>query len=117
MPELPAFAQKALRSMAREDRNLAGVALPTNYEKLTQRGRAIVRQAYVEQQDGLCYYCKHRLDQDPPAHIKRLPINWSHFPPNFTQHRIHLHHCHATGLTLGATHALCNAVLAEYHGE
>jgi hypothetical protein len=28
-----------------------------------------------------------------------------------------LHHCHQTGLTIGAVHAKCNAVLWQYHGE
>lgn len=30
---------------------------------------------------------------------------------------VHLHHDHKTGLTIGAVHAKCNAVLWQYYGE
>ncbi|AGI61771.1 hypothetical protein VCO139_0016 [Vibrio phage VCO139] len=39
------------------------------------------------------------------------------FPKNMFQYPIHLHHDHNTGMTIGAVHARCNAVLWEYYGE
>jgi hypothetical protein len=44
-------------------------------------------------------------------------INARLFPPNFFNWPVHLHHCHVTGLTIGAIHCHCNAVLWQYHGQ
>ena len=38
-------------------------------------------------------------------------------PENFFKYPVHLHHSHYTGMTIGAVHANCNAVLWQYHGE
>jgi hypothetical protein len=39
------------------------------------------------------------------------------FPELFLKYPVHLHHSHVTGLTIGAVHAYCNAVLWVYHDE
>ena len=39
------------------------------------------------------------------------------FPENFFTHPAHLHHCHKTGLTLGAVHPRCNAILWQHYGK
>jgi hypothetical protein len=88
--------------------------LPVYYDKLTQRERASVRAQYVREQEGLCYHCKQELNLSPNM-IKS--IDWHLFPKGFLNHPVHLHHRHDTGLTLGAVHAYCNAVLWQYHGE
>lgn len=88
--------------------------LPTNYDKLTQRERRVVREQYVEQQQGYCYFCKGLLTK--PSTIDK-PVSPELFPSGFFNHPVHLHHCHKTGMTIGAVHAHCNAVLWEYHGE
>ena len=88
--------------------------LPVYYDKLTQPERAEVRNQYVKEQDGLCYYCKTELSLSPSM-IK--PIDWHLFPKHFLKHPVHLHHRHDTGLTLGAVHAYYNAVSWQYHGK
>lgn len=87
------------------------------YEAMNWKERKAVRLEYVKTQDGKCYYCKSDINAEPPADIRSKKINWSLFPPNFLKNPIHLHHSHKTGLTLGAVHARCNAVLWQYHGE
>jgi hypothetical protein len=93
------------------------IALPAIYELLDWQERREVRAAYSKQQDGKCYYCKSALTAEPPSRIKSVQINWRRFPRNFLRHPVHLHHDHTTGLTIGAVHALCNAVLWQVEGE
>jgi hypothetical protein len=88
--------------------------LPVNYEKLSQRQRRAVREEYVRRQNGLCHYCKNPLNKKQ-KHTR--PLYMGAFPPNFFKHPVHLHHCHKTGMTIGAVHNYCNAVLWQYHGE
>lgn len=87
------------------------------YENMFWKERRVVRLEYVKTQDGKCYFCKSDIHAEPPADIRSKKINWSLFPSNFLKNPIHLHHSHKTGLTLGAVHARCNAVLWQYHGE
>lgn len=96
---------------------LATQDLAQDYRKLTQPQRAVLRGQYVKVQGGRCCHCHGLLGEEPPQEIRAKSINWRRFPPNFTRHPIHLHHSHKTGLTIGAVHALCNAVLWQYHGE
>ena len=91
--------------------------LPVNYEELTPQERKAVRELYVELQNNLCSYCDSTLDWSPPAHIKEKPIDLSLFPEGFLKWPVHLHHDHDTGMTIGAVHSYCNAVLWEYEGE
>lgn len=88
--------------------------LPVNYEEINQNTRRLVREQYVQEQGGLCHYCNTALSVRPEIDKK---INLSLFPPNFLKYPIHLHHCHYTGMTIGAVHAYCNAVLWQYEGE
>ncbi len=85
-----------------------------NYDKLTRSERRAVRNQYVENQSGDCYHCHTPLKIRPKQDKK---INWDLFPKNFLKWPVHLHHSHDTGMTLGAVHAYCNAVLWQYHGE
>jgi hypothetical protein len=61
--------------------------------------------------------CKQPLTKEPSKEVGVLKINECLFPKNFFSFPIHLHHDHKTGLTIGAVHAKCNAVLWQYHGE
>ena len=90
---------------------------PKHYLSLTWQERKAVREQYVEAQQGRCYYCGGLLSEDPVSHVMGLDINWRLFPSNFLKYPVHLHHSHTTGMTLGAVHARCNAVLWQYHGE
>lgn len=90
---------------------------PEKYNDLSWQERKDIRNRYVGFQDGRCHYCKGPLASLPPAEVKEKKIRWAAFPPHFLKHPVHLHHSHETGLTIGAVHALCNAVLWQYHGE
>ena len=91
--------------------------LPVVYDDLEWQDRRAVREQYVREQDGKCFHCASSLASDPPKSITAKHINWKLFPPNFLRHPIHLQHCHTTGLTEGAVHAYCNAVMWQYHGR
>lgn len=89
--------------------------LPVNYDSIDYIERRKVREEYVRLQDGRCYHCNYLLTETAPMHHR--PVNINLFPPNFFKYPVHLHHCHKTGLTIGAVHNYCNAVLWQYHGE
>ena len=91
--------------------------LPQDYTKLTSKQRRLVREEYVKQQNDNCMYCGNSLDYDPPEWISVRAIDWSLFPPNFLKYSIHLQHNHETGMTEGAVHAYCNAVMWQYNGR
>lgn len=91
--------------------------LPANYNKLTREEKKLCREKYITRQISKCYYCKHPLDKDPPSEISGRYINKNLFPEKFFDYPIHLHHGHGNGLTIGAVHAYCNAILWQYHGE
>jgi len=91
--------------------------LPVNYDKLRPRERRTVREEYIRQQDGKCQHCGEPLSGAPLEKIAGMSINRSLFPPMFFKHPVHLHHNHDTGMTIGAIHNTCNAVLWQYHGE
>lgn len=94
-----------------------GYDLPTDYTKLKGKARREVREQYVVEQEGLCLYCKQDLKEDPPKEITDLKIHWKFFPPGFLKNPVHLQHDHYTGMTEGAVHAYCNAVLWQYEGR
>lgn len=92
--------------------------LPVYYSRIPDwKTRKEVREQYIQEQNGLCYWCNQPLDGEPPDSIKNKKINWKLFPPNFTKHPVHLQHDHNTDLTEGAVHARCNAYMWEYHGR
>jgi hypothetical protein len=91
--------------------------LPVDYRRLTPTERAAVRREYVRRQDGKCYYCSAPLSQQPPKHITDKAIDLSLFPQNFLKYPVHLQHSHDTGMTEGAVHSYCNAVLWQYENR
>lgn len=91
--------------------------LPANYNDLHYTERKIVREEYARLQDGLCYYCKNSLKAEPAENVRCKPIKKHLFPDSFFKWPVHLHHDHKTGMTIGAVHNYCNAVLWQYHGE
>ena len=93
------------------------LSLPTKYSELTPSLRRMVREKYVKDQGGKCYWCKSCLSSAPPDSISKKQINWRLFPPNFLKYPIHLQHDHDTDLTEGAVHAYCNAVMWQYYGR
>ena len=99
------------------DLNTKKIKLPMNYNKMSRKKRAAVREQYIDEQKGKCYWCKEPLSDDPPAFITEQRITWSKFPKNFLEYPVHLQHDHTTGLTEGAVHSYCNAVMWEYHGR
>lgn len=90
---------------------------PVDYAKLTPQERKSVREQYVKEQNGLCHHCGAPLNEDPPHDVLRKWVNKRLFPPNFFKYPIHLHHNHDTGMTIGAVHCYCNAVLWQHYGE
>ena len=91
--------------------------LPVDYTKLTRVERREVREQYVREQRGLCYFCNSKLDEPPSKKMTDLKIDWGLFPPGFLNAPVHLQHCHVTGMTEGAVHAYCNAVMWQYYGR
>jgi hypothetical protein len=93
------------------------VKLPVNYNELSQPHRRLVRETYVKLQDNTCYHCGGSFQIGPTTEMLKKSINLKLFPTGFLKYPIHLHHSHDTGLTIGAVHARCNAILWQYHGE
>ena len=91
--------------------------LPINYTTLTPQQRREVRLQYIQEQNNLCMYCNEPLDKPAPKYITDKSINWKLFPANFLQYPIHLQHSHKTGMTEGAVHNYCNAVMWQYEGR
>jgi hypothetical protein len=88
--------------------------LPRIYDNLTPLERRAVRSEYERLQNGLCMHCQSPLSEQPPSRITDKKIDRSLFPKNFFNYPVHLQHCHKTGLTEGAVHVYCNAVLWQY---
>jgi len=91
--------------------------LPVNYNDLHFSERRLVREEYIARQNGLCHHCGESIYGKPSEDVRELKINRRLFPPNFFDWPIHLHHNHKTGMTIGAVHCQCNAVLWQYHHE
>ena len=91
--------------------------LPAHYPSLSAQDRRLVRERYAKLQDGLCKHCGEPLDGEPASEVFEHRINLALFPPGFLNYPVHLHHDHETGMTLGAVHAQCNAVLWQFFGE
>jgi len=91
--------------------------LPVDYTKLHWMQRKMVREQYIKEQNNKCMYCKESLSVSAPTHITDKEINWDLFPPNFLKYGVHLQHNHSTGMTEGAVHNYCNAVMWQYEGR
>lgn len=100
-----------------EEPGLSVHPLPARYSALTPAQRAEVREQYALRQAGRCYWCKAPLGGPPAEAVRARGINRALFPPGFFRHRVHLQHSRATGMTEGAVHARCNAVMWQYHGR
>lgn len=88
--------------------------LPAMYDILTPSEKRAVRNQYVKLQENKCLFCKTDLTEAPAEEVLAKPINLRLFPIGFLDWPIHLQHDHNTGLTEGAVHAYCNAVLWQY---
>ena len=88
--------------------------LPARYDKLTSYQRRKVREQYVDEQNGLCWACYGDLKEKPTDVMDRYSVDLRLFPPGFLKYPVHLQHNHDTGLTEGAVHSYCNAVLWQY---
>jgi len=93
------------------------MTFPVDYNSIPPNERWKIRNEYIRVQNGLCSHCGESLEGPPPKRITKLWINKRLFPENFFKYPVHLHHDHDTGLTIGAVHNFCNAVLWQYHGE
>ncbi len=91
--------------------------LPVVYDELAGWSRRAVREQYVKEQGGKCMYCEGDLSEEPGQEVKMLSIDWDLFPDDFLKYPIHLQHDHDTGLTEGAVHAYCNAIMWQYEGR
>lgn len=91
--------------------------LPINYNKADYKKRKAIRQEYIKRQGNKCYYCGCSLDENPCSSVRSRPITKTLFPSGFFNWPVHLHHNHKTGMTIGAVHCYCNAVLWEYEKE
>lgn len=91
--------------------------LPVYYDNLSSKDKRKVRDEYTKLQEGKCFYCKHPLNGSPPNKVISKTINWKLFPSGFMDYPVHLQHNHETGLTEGAVHAYCNAVMWQYEGR
>ena len=91
--------------------------LPVNYNDLDWFVKIKIREQYIEEQNGLCMYCQCSLSEPAPDKITNKLINWKLFPKGFLDYPVHLQHDHKTGMTEGAVHNYCNAVLWQYEGR
>lgn len=91
--------------------------LPVYYPSATPQKRRLIRNLYVSRQNGLCCHCRASLEGEPSVEMQVKKIDQSLFPPGFFRWPVHLHHDHKTGMTIGAVHSLCNAILWQYHGK
>lgn len=91
--------------------------LPVNYEKINARERKRVREEYARLQGNKCSHCGASLIGDPSKKMMQTRVDRWLFPRHFFKWPIHLHHDHNTGLTIGAVHNRCNAILWQYYGE
>ena len=91
--------------------------LPVNYDNLTPKEKQEVREEYVRLQKGKCYHCGNPLYGPPHETARNRKVKPKLYPKGFFNNPVHLHHNHNTGMTLGAVHCHCNAVLWEYYGE
>lgn len=91
--------------------------LPVNYENTHYTDRRLVREEYAQRQHGKCFHCDAMLVGPPSDEMLDQDVDESLFPKGFFDWPVHLHHSHEDGMTIGAVHAYCNAVLWQHHGE
>ena len=72
--------------------------LPVLYSRADPKQRRLVREQYVREQGGLCYWCKQPLTGPAAEDVRKKKINWSLFPPGFRKHPVHLQHDHGSSM-------------------
>lgn len=98
-------------------KNMSERVLPVRYKSLSFAERKVVRERYVKEQGGKCMFCGGSLSEKPPQNVLDKKVDWSLFPEGFLKSPVHLQHDHGTGMTEGAVHAYCNAVMWQYEGR
>lgn len=93
------------------------IKLPAVYDDLSPQERRNAREAYADAQGGLCHHCKAPLSGPPAPRVASIRVTRRLYPVNFFKYPVHLHHNRKTGLTIGAVHNHCNAVLWEHYSE
>ena len=68
--------------------------LPVAYSTISSYTRKKVREQYVREQDGKCYWCMENLTDEPRADIIAREINLKLFPPHFLKYPVHLQQRH-----------------------
>ena len=91
--------------------------LPVIYDLLPHTEKRAVREQYIKEQQGLCFWCGEDIYKDAPAEVVHRTLNLRLFPDHFLDNPIHLQHDHGTGLTEGAVHAYCNGIMWQYYGR
>jgi len=88
-----------------------------NYNEIHYTQKRAVREEYIKLQKGMCAHCGKPLNGKASEAVLRKPVDKKLFPQGFFKWPVHLHHNHGSGMTIGAIHNYCNAVLWQYHGE
>ena len=91
--------------------------LPINYDNSHWTVRKEAREQYQKEQNNKCWYCEEDLFEEPKSKKANRSINLKLFPSGMFNYPIHLHHDRKMGMTIGAVHCKCNAILWQYHGE
>ena len=86
--------------------------LPVLYSKTSSANRRLIREQYIKEQHGLCYWCNCNLTEQPPKDILDMKINWRLFPTGFLNAPIHLQHNH-TAMQLCGNITIGNAWLVN----
>jgi hypothetical protein len=65
----------------------------------------------------MCHHCGQDLLGPPLTEVRARCVDKGLFPKDFFKYPVHLHHNRKNGMTIGAVHNYCNAVLWQYHGD
>lgn len=87
-----------------------------DYRRLSWQEKRAIREQYIKEQNGECFWCGSKLSGEAKKELLDVPIDWSLFPggEEFLKYPVHLQHDHTTGLTEGAVHSFCNALMWNY---
>lgn len=96
---------------------MKNIKLPANYNEMHYTNKRAVRNEYIKRQEGKCAHCGAPLNGEPTEKVLHKLVNKKLFPQGFFKWPVHLHHSHNNGMTIGAVHCYCNAVLWQYHDE
>lgn len=88
--------------------------LPTKYSSLSGQRRAAVKEAYICLQRERCWLCGDSLYALPTFIVDNPNVVQLCYNQLAEQFPLQLHHDHDTDMTLGVTHAECNAISSIY---